>query len=76
MKNYISLRWEYSLDVVERKCEEIQFRKFRSDETVFQGKFILAEGESASETVLEFAVECEIPMDNSAIKLMEHTLER
>lgn len=76
LKSYVSLRWEYDLDVVERKFEQIQFRKFRSDESVFQGKFILAEGASPNETILEFAVEYEVPMDNGAIKLMEHTLER
>lgn len=73
---YITLEWEHELDVVERKYEEIQFRKFNSGKEVLQGKFMLTEVPQAGETILKFAVEMKAPLVEAEMQILDHPLER
>lgn len=75
-QTYFSLKWKYHLDVVERKHEEIQFRKFKPDKEVLQGKFMLSEGPQADETILKFAVEMKAPLEPGEMQILEHPFER
>ncbi|GMH39940.1 hypothetical protein BSKO_07844 [Bryopsis sp. KO-2023] len=76
---YIDLRCAYELHVVEKKFNEIQFRKCRGEMDILQGKWILSESMRSTpenpETVLKYAVEVEVPMEEDAMRLIEHTLE-
>lgn len=83
---YMCLHAESVLDLVEKPCNEIQFRQVAGDFERFQGKWMLSEGAADPElagagytgpqTQLKYAMEIIIPYTGRLLGVIEPVLER
>jgi ribosome-associated toxin RatA of RatAB toxin-antitoxin module len=83
---YMCLHAESVLDLIEKPCNEIQFRQVAGDFERFQGKWMLSEGAadpelagagySGPQTQLKYAMEIIIPHTGRMLGVIEPVLER